>query len=195
MKRQESRGWQSEAHHEVAAPGYTRGPTWSSCVPLDDLPGLPDVRFASRGPLLIGAWSRAATTAGLELMTKHEAALVARHGKVSVLTVLVGAAGTPDVGLREKALDMQKQFDRSLVGTAIAVTAKGFGAVVIRTFLAGFSLVSSGKAPMKTFGTVPEAVAWLRALPGQAKALADDAGLAGEVAAFLEASPPATKVG
>lgn len=164
-------------------------------MPVVELPGLPEVRFAQAGPLMIAAWSRSATNAGLEQLEKYQADLIAKHGKVSSLTVLLGSGGETEAGLRERAVKMQERFDKSLVGTAIAVTAKGVAAVIIRTFLAGFSLVSSGSAPMKTFGNVNDAVAWLKSLPGQASVIAGDPRLADDIFAFVESPPKKTQVG
>jgi len=160
-------------------------------MPIEELPGLPEVRFGKCGSLLVAAWSKSATPAGMELMERYEAELVAAHQKVSVLTLLVGAGRENDPKVRERAIAMQKRFDSALRGTAIAVTAKGFSAVIIRTFLAAFSLVSRGAAPLKTFSTVEEAVGWLKALPGQDPAIAGDPALAEAALAFVTPAPGA----
>jgi hypothetical protein len=61
------------------------------------------------------------------------------------------------------------EFTKSFESTDARPGSAGplLGAVMVRTFLSGFFLLSKAETPMKTFSTIAEGLAWLQALPGQ----------------------------
>ena len=69
--------------------------------------------------------------------------------------------------MRSRSVELGKKYEKQVLGSAIVVTTKGLGAVMVRTFLTGFFLVSKSETPMKTFSTIAEGLSWVQGLPGQ----------------------------
>jgi hypothetical protein len=102
-------------------------------------------------------------------LDRAEGALLEKFPRISTLTV-IGQAGSMlkvDEGVRTRSVELGKKYEKHVLGSAIVVTTKGLGAVMVRTFLSGFFLLSKSETPMKTFSTIAEGLAWLQALPGQ----------------------------
>lgn len=128
-----------------------------------------EARLGNSGPLLVALYRGSASVAVLDELSRAQEALLAKHPRISTLTV-IGQAGSMirvDEAVRTKSVDLGKKFDGKVVGSAIVVTTKGLGAVIVRTFLSGFFLLSRAETPMRTFASVEEGLTWLRSLPGQ----------------------------
>jgi hypothetical protein len=69
------------------------------------------------------------------------------------------------------------------VGTAIAVGVGGLNGTMLRLTVNAVLMLTRPKKPVMVHGSVPEAVAWLRGLPGQVPAL-HDANVLDELAAL-----------
>lgn len=128
-----------------------------------------DTRFGSAGPLLVAFYGGSTTLAALEELSRAQDALLAKYPRISTLTVIGQAKSMLkiDEAVRVKSLELSQKFDKRVVGSAIVVTTKGLGAVIVRSFLSGFFLLSRAETPMKTFANVEEGLTWLRGLPGQ----------------------------
>jgi hypothetical protein len=118
------------------------------------------------GPLLVAYYGEMTTLEALESLDVLQGKLLQQYPMIASFTVIPNAplTGAPK-GLNERASELRKKYDPKLVGSAIVVLASGLGGVVVRTFLAGFSLTSWGAAPMKTFREMKDAETWLRGLP------------------------------
>lgn len=128
-----------------------------------------DTRLGSAGPLLVASYAGTTTLAALEELGRTQETMLAKYPRISTLTVIGQASSMLkiDDAVRTKSLELGKKFDGKVVGSAIVVTTKGLGAVLVRSFLSGFFLLSRAETPMKTFANIQEGLTWLRTLPGQ----------------------------
>lgn len=127
----------------------------------------PTARFGAAGSLMVAHYSGRTTTAVLEELDRQQEALAKRYPRLSTLT-LIGQAGMerPEEQVRERSLALGKKYEEVVRGSAIVVTTRGIGAVMVRTFLSAFFLLNKSKMPMKVFASVGEALKWLHTLDG-----------------------------
>lgn len=144
----------------------------------------PTLRIGAIDSLLVCAWSGGATLEALDEMAKHEQALVDQHGAVSLLMVFSGTPKQAEPGVKERGDELAQRFKGVVRSNVVLVQARGLSGVVVRTFLAGFSLLSP--IPMESAATVAEAVAKLQAVKGQSAALCGNVHLGEQLRAFLE---------
>ena len=128
-----------------------------------------EIRLGTAGPLMVASYRGATTLAALDELSRAQDALLTKFPRISTLTVIGQASSMLriDEAVRTRSVELGKKFDGKVVGSAIVVTTKGLGAVIVRSFLSGFFLLSRAETPMKTFANVQEGLSWLRALPGQ----------------------------
>ncbi len=142
---------------------------------------------ASTGSLLVAVFYGSPMVRHLDEMKAIEDELIAQHGKFSLLVVgldvLDGIRISDEV--RKRSTEIAKALDSKTLGTAFALLQPGLTGIMLRTFLAGLSLIARTKSPQKTFGSVAEGVDWLQALPGQNLAVAREKHLAVQIGAFL----------
>jgi hypothetical protein len=72
-----------------------------------------------------------------------------------------------DDAVRRRSVELGKKYEKQVRGAAIVVVTRGLAAVMVRTFLSGFFLLSRSEMPMRTFASVKEALTWVQTLPGQ----------------------------
>ena len=134
---------------------------------IAELGRLDGFRVGAVGPLLITVFHETATLERLTLLEELQGRFVATHPKMYALNVVVGqSVKQPEVAVREKAAAMQKRFDGSTAAAVTVLAVKGLAAAIARGFMAALALVSTGSKTTQVFKTVPEALAWLVALPG-----------------------------
>lgn len=128
-----------------------------------------EARMGAAGSLLVTLYRGSASVAVLDELSRTQEALLAKHPRISTLTVIGQASSMirVDEAVRTRSVELGKKFDGRVVGSAIVVTTKGLGAVIVRTFLSGFFLLSRAETPMRTFPSIEEGLVWLRSLPGQ----------------------------
>ncbi len=128
-----------------------------------------EARLGAAGSLLVALYRGSASVPLLDELSRTQEALLAKHPRISTLTVIGQASSMirVDEAVRTRSVELGKKFDGKVVGSAIVVTTKGLGAVIVRTFLSGFFLLSKAETPMRTFATIEEGLVWLRSLPGQ----------------------------
>lgn len=128
-----------------------------------------DSRLGAAGPLLVALYRGSTSVSVLNELDRTQEALLAKHARISTLTVIGQATSMlkVDEAVRTRSVELGKKFDGKVVGSAIVVTAKGLGSVIVRTFLSGFFLLSRAETPMRTFASIEEGLVWLRTLPGQ----------------------------
>lgn len=140
------------------------------------------------GSVYVSVWYSRLSMRALELLDRHHHALAAQYGKVTFISVVVGAAENPPADVREQlkknAAEMLKQRRANLV----VVQAKGLAAIIARTFLAALSLMSPEK--MDVFKSVEEAVTAAQGLPDQVPEVTSSTTLAADLKAFCELPPP-----
>lgn len=128
-----------------------------------------DARLGAGGPLLVALYRGSTNVAVLDELDRTQEALLRKYPKISTLTVIGQATSLfkVDEAVRARSVELGKKYEKDVVGSAIVVTTKGLGAVMVRTFLSGFFLLSKSETPMKTFSTLAEGLAWVQSLPGQ----------------------------
>ncbi|MDP2270691.1 MAG: hypothetical protein Q8N23_13720 [Archangium sp.] len=128
-----------------------------------------DARFGTAGPLLVALYRGSASLAMLDELDRTQDALLRKFTRISTLTVIGQASGMfkVDEAVRTRSVELGKKFDGKVTGSAIVVNAKGLAAVMVRTFLTGFFLLSRAETPMKTFSKISEGLSWLQSFPDQ----------------------------
>lgn len=129
----------------------------------------PEVRFGTSGPLLVSLYRGTTSPSMLDELERMQDALLLKYPRISTITVIGQASGLlkVDEAVRTRSVELGKKFDGKVLGSAIVVSATGLGAVMVRTFLSGFFLLSRAETPMKTFSKITEGMGWLQSLPGQ----------------------------
>ena len=134
---------------------------------IAELGRLDGFRIGAVGPLLITVFQETATLERLALLEELQTRFVATHPKMYALNIVVGqSVKQPEVVVREKAAGMQRRFDSSTSAAVTVLAVKGLAAAIARGFMAALALVSAGSKTTQVYKTVPEALAWLQALPG-----------------------------
>ncbi|MFT3706031.1 MAG: hypothetical protein QM817_00050 [Archangium sp.] len=135
----------------------------------------PGFQVGRIGSLLVTVHTQAATT---HLIRTLDSALEQHRSQFPRFSVLAlvsgGAIKSPESGLKDLVVAQEKRFESAIIGAGVAIEAKGLSAVLTRTFLAAYTLLSSHSFPVKSFGTTEQAVTWLQALPGQETYFAKD---------------------
>lgn len=135
----------------------------------------PGFQVGRIGSVIVTIHTQAAT---VELIKTLDVALEqhrASFPRFSVLALVSGGAiKTPESGLKDLVIAQEKRFSSAIIGAGVAIEAKGLSAVLTRTFLAAYTLLSSHAFPVKSFGTTELAVAWLQSLPNQEQYFAKD---------------------
>ena len=133
------------------------------------------IRIATAGPLLIVVYGDNILPEAFEEIDRQQGLMVARYGKISVLSVVAGSKSMGRVrdDVKQAALDLVKKYRHDLVASATVVPPQGFTATIIRTFLVGFSLLAQNPYPTKVFSQVGAALTWIKQVPGQDAGFAD----------------------
>ena len=128
-----------------------------------------DARFGSAGPLFLALYRGTTSPGMLNELERAQDALIKIYPRITTLTVIGQASSMlrADETVRTRSLELGKKFEKNVIGSAIVVATKGLAAVMVRTFLSGFFLLSRSEMPMKTFSTVAEGLLWVQSLPGQ----------------------------
>lgn len=156
-------------------------------MPVTLLEEFSEVRIGHVGPVLISVWFSQATLRGLEALSKHQLALVARHGKITNLSVAVKIPKAPGPEAQEWLKKNDVRLRGTSLGTVIVVLERGLGAILARSFIAAASLISANS--MHVVKTLDEAVAKTKLLPGQPREILDDATLSSNLEVFVAAPP------
>ncbi len=138
--------------------------------------------------LLVTVWHDSSTLEALDEMARHEQVLIDTFGSVSVLMVFTGAPKNAGPGVKERGDELAKRFQNNVRCNVVLVLARGLSGIVVRTFIAGFSLVSP--IPMQSAATVEEATKKLQSAPGQTAELRGNVNLVEQLRAFIEAPAP-----
>ena len=144
------------------------------------------VVIAHAGPLLVAVFVGVARVAHLDRLKALADALIAEHGKLGLLLVALETRGglriTTDV--RQRAVEITRELDRSMVGSAFVLRFGGLSGVIARTFLSWLNRLAGNRAPQRTCASVSEGLAWLQALPGH-PVVVGETGLCAEIEAIL----------
>jgi len=127
-----------------------------------------DASFGVASSLVVALYRGRTTLEMLEQLDALQSELIKKHPRISTLTVIGQLEMLKvDEAVRGRSVELGKKFEKNVRGSAIVVSTKGLAAVMVRTFLSGFFLLSKSEMPMKTFASTSEALAWLQSLPDQ----------------------------
>lgn len=133
----------------------------------------------------------------LSALAAAQLELAKTHPRIFSLAIIpaapaAGAVVQQEAGEREAAIKQSAEIARRLeevtAASAMVILSRGVLAVMVRTFMAGLSLVSSSKTELKTFKTLEEAEAWFRTISG-APVVPEK--LAGAIASWMGGPPAA----
>lgn len=128
----------------------------------------PGFQVGAIGSLIVTVHTQAASLALIQKLDEVMEAHRKTFPRFSVLALVTGAGiKSPEPGLKDLVIAQEKRFQSALVGAAIAIEARGLTAVLTRSFLAAYTLLSSHQFPIQSFGSTEQAVAWLQQLPEQ----------------------------
>jgi hypothetical protein len=129
----------------------------------------PAARFGTVGPLMVALYKGATDLAHLDEVDRIQTTMLQKYPRISTLSVIdsAGSLLKVDEAVRNRSVELGNKYDGKVTGSAIVIITKGLAAVMARTFLSGFFLLSRAATPTKTFARVDESLIWLRSLPGQ----------------------------
>ena len=113
----------------------------------------PAVRIGTIGSLIVTCYRTTPTVETLDEVDRVESELVTRFPRVATLAI----AGPESSFLR---------IDEKVRGAAIVIASRGLSAVMARSFMTAFLLMSRQSWPIQTFPSVETAARWLEGLAG-----------------------------
>lgn len=133
------------------------------------------LRIGTVGSLLIVAYKGENSAADLQHVDREEGLLVARYGKISMLSVVLPTKSMARVkdDLKKAALELVQKYRAHLVADVIVIPPQGISGTIVRTFLVAFSLLARNPYPSKVFTRAEDALTWLKQVPGQDITFAD----------------------
>lgn len=148
----------------------------------------PIVRIGTIDSLMVSVWHDSSTVESLEQLATAQQALIDAHQQVSILMVFTGAPKNAAPGVKELGDELARRFQAHVRCNVVLVLARGLSGIVVRTFLAGFSLVSP--IPMESASSLEDAARRLQAASGQTAGLRGNVHLVEQLRAFVETPPP-----
>lgn len=125
----------------------------------------PGARLGTAGSLLIACYRARTTVEDLDALERAQHALLTQHPRISTLSVIAPTGlERPDEKVRDRSLALNLAFEEKVRGSAIVVTTRGIGAVMVRTFLTAFLLLNKAKVAPMVFASVSESMKWLHTL-------------------------------
>jgi len=145
-----------------------------------DLPSsASDVRLGHYGSVLVSCFLAWPNAKNLAAIRDAQRALAETHPRVFTLTIIPNMSqpgvAAPNAAIAQlgaerdesikASISVGKELEEHTAGAAMVILSRGLVAVMIRTFMAGLSLVSNSKFEVKVFKTLEEAEAWFRTVP------------------------------
>ncbi len=147
----------------------------------------PEVRLGHAGSLYVSVWYSQATVRGMELLMEQQDLLLRTHPSITNLSVAIRIPSSPSKDVQEFLKKNPGDLARSR-GTVIAILAKGLGAILARSFIVGFSLVS--RSSLIVVKTLEEAAAEVQKIAGQDASITNDTKLAADLMAYVALPAP-----
>lgn len=139
----------------------------------------PDVRLGHRGPLVVSCFLGWPSGASLRAVAAAQRQVATQYGKVLSIAIIppIDAATAPPLNLQTEQRDASlkvsaevgEQVAATTIASAMVIMPRGLVAVMVNSFMAAVTLVMRAQTPLKTFRTLPEAVAWLEQQPNAPK--------------------------
>jgi hypothetical protein len=99
-------------------------------------------RLGHVGSVFVTVWYSELTNEALDALNRHQQALAAKYGKLTMVSVVVNATQAPGPELRERLRTEMNELSSSRLANIIVVLARGMSAIITRSFLAMLSLIS-----------------------------------------------------
>ncbi len=147
----------------------------------------PEARFGHVGPVLVSVWYSELTMRVVDALDAHQAELVKKYGKVTLISIVSSASKTPPPEIREELKRRQPLQAATRLGNIVVVNTRGLGAIIARTFLAALSLTNAGLTVAKDFD---DAAMRARAIPAQFPEVVANTTLGPDLKAFASLSAP-----
>lgn len=142
-------------------------------------------RIGVLGPLVVGVYDGPPQLELLDHLVRVHDESVARYGRFTSLSIVATPkVETPSAEYRARSNELTARFQPHIIGTGIVILSTGAAAVMARTFLAASALLVRQTHPQQTFRQIPQAVAWVQALPGQADEVKNHPALGAALEAF-----------
>ncbi|MFT3709230.1 MAG: hypothetical protein QM817_16440 [Archangium sp.] len=128
----------------------------------------PVVRIGTIDSVIINCYRSTPTIESLDQVQQVQTDLLTKFPKVATMAI-AGAKSSLlriDEKVRTRSIEMSKIFEGRVRGAAIVIATKGLSAVMARSFMSGYLLLSKQAWPMQTFSSIDAAAVWLRGLPG-----------------------------
>ncbi len=128
-------------------------------MPLQPFSTGPSCRIAHQGPLVLMCLTQATTVDDLNNLEACQALVVKQYAKFVSLTVMNAGFLPANKAAIDRAGEVSHRFRDFNGGSVVVINARGLSAVVARTALAAFSMISSVSGELRTFSSVSEGVA------------------------------------
>lgn len=131
------------------------------------------VRIGSIGSVIVSCYRSTPTIEALDQTEQVELRLLERFKQVTSMTIAGPAASLLriDEKVRMRSLDLAKKFEGRVRGAAIVIATRGLSAVMARSFMSTYLLLTKSSWPTQTFSSIEAAVTWAQKLPGHEGAL------------------------
>lgn len=118
---------------------------------------------------MVGVYKGRSSMPALDALDRLQEGMVKKHPKISTLSIIpqVGEMMHVEAGVRDRSLALNEKYEPYLRGSAIVITARGLGAVMVRSFFSGFFLLTKSWAQMKTYSTIGDGLSFVQGLPDQ----------------------------
>lgn len=147
----------------------------------------PEARFGHVGPVLVSVWYSELSMRVVDALDEHQAALVKKYGKVTLISIVQSASKTPPPEIREELKRRQPLQEATRLGNIVVVNTRGLSAIIARTFLAALSLTNSGLQVAKD---LEDAATRAKNLPGQFPEVSANTSLGADMKTFASLSAP-----
>ncbi len=139
-----------------------------------------DIRVGHRGPVVLSIFYTWPNRATLKVAADAQRTVAAKFGKVVTLSIIPTDEQRTARNISAPVKLPQDEHDASLkatvavsedlakttVASAMVILSGGLLSVMVRSFLAGMSLLSRSQMQFRSFRTLAEAVTWLESVPG-----------------------------
>ncbi len=113
-------------------------------------------RIAHSGPLVVMCLNGATTVEHLETVSRCQDLVTQTHPRIVGMTVMSVGYLSTNQAVMQKGDELAQRFHGKVAGSIIVIAAKGLSAVIARTTLAAFSMLSSRAGDLRVFSRVSE---------------------------------------
>ncbi|MFO0593656.1 MAG: hypothetical protein U0228_00055 [Myxococcaceae bacterium] len=128
----------------------------------------PGLRVGTVGSLIVTCYRVTPTVVALDEIDRVEVKLLEQFPKVATIAIAGEKSNLLriDEQVRARSVELTRKYQGKVRGAAIVIATRGLSAVMARSFMTAYLLVSKQSWPMQTFSTIEAAATWLQALPG-----------------------------